>query len=79
MLHQGADIVILQAPDEVERVLARDVLPGGYLVEVNGDVVVSRDGQEVDRVKVPRRGGRDAALVKAIVPLLPELLARYEV
>ncbi len=77
MLHEGADIVVLEAPDRAERVLARDVLPGGYLVEVNGDVVVTRDGNEIDRVKIPRRGGRDAAIAKAIVPLLPELLAKY--
>lgn len=79
LLHQGADVVILDAPTAVERVLARDLLPGGYLVEVDRDVVVTRNGDEVNRVKVGRGGTRDAAIAKAVIPLLPELLAHYEV
>lgn len=79
LFHQGADVVVLESPDAAEQVLARDLLPGGYLVEVTDKaVIVRRDGAETARHAFKTPAGKEKALMSALEPLLPELLSRYE-
>lgn len=79
MFHQGADVVVLDEPSEAEETLARDLLPAGVLVRLQGEeLTVSRGGAVVERVPCRRAGEREQAIVAVLRPLLPELLARYE-
>ncbi len=78
-MHQGADVVVLEDPEPAEETLARDLLPGGYLVRVaNGSVRTFRDGLEVGCVAVADPAQRDSALLETVEPLLGELLAKYD-
>lgn len=83
MYHQGVDVVVLDGPNAVEEVLKRDLVEDGYLVAVEPkQVTVRRGGKAVKKVPVAGAGkttakDREVALLKAIVPLLPELLDKY--
>lgn len=78
MLHQGADVVVLDEPHAVEETLARDLLPAGVLVRLQGEeLTVSRGGAVVERIPCRGAGEREQAIMAALRPLLPELLARY--
>lgn len=83
--HQGADVVVLDAAHPIEDdTLRRDRLPGGYLLEVlRREVVLWKDGEEMESVRLPglttspATEDVDDVLLRLIVPLLPDLLARY--
>ena len=77
MGHWGADVVILDSPDQTEAVLKRDLAKDGWLAEV-GDkaVTVTQNGKKVGEVKIDK--DRDAAVAKALEPLLGELADRYK-
>jgi cyanophycin synthetase len=79
MVHQGADLVILEEPAGQEAILRRDLLPGGWLVEAGeGRAVMTRDGEEVGRLSFEEAGGRDAALLDLVGRVAPELLRKYD-
>jgi len=79
LFHQGADVVVLEAPEGAEQVLARDLLPGGWLVQVSDKaVMVCQDGAEKARHAFKKPEQKEQALLSALEPLLPELLGRYE-
>jgi cyanophycin synthetase len=83
MYHQGADMVILADPKEEEAVLKRDLVPDGYLVTVEPNLVtVERGGEALQKISIGGRGkgaasDAEEALVKAVQPLLPEILDKY--
>jgi cyanophycin synthetase len=78
--HRGADVIVLEDPRDVEeRVLTRDLLPGGLRVEVGASgISISRDGQVLGTHPVPSNEAKDDALVDALEPYLEELLHKYE-
>jgi len=79
MVHQGADLVILEDPIGSEAVLKRDLLPGGWLIEVDdGRAVMTRDGEEVAAAGLSGAGGRDAALLDLVGQVAEELLRKYD-
>ena len=74
--HQGADVVILQAPHFAEEVMTRDLVEDGISVTVEEDAVLVRQGDQE-----PARHASDdkvAAIIKALEPFLPGLLEKYE-
>jgi cyanophycin synthetase len=74
--HQGSDVVILEDPHYAEEVLGRDLVEGGYAISVAADAVVVRQGdRELDRYPL---GDKEEAIAQALIPLLPELLQKYE-
>lgn len=75
--HWGADLVILDSPDEIERILARDLVKDGWLVEVDDkNLKVTRGGRRAGEAKVG--SDREESVFRAVEPLLAELVARYE-
>jgi len=79
MVHQGADLVILEEPDGSEAILRRDLLPGGWLIEAaDGRAVMTRDGEEVGRLSFEESGGRDAVLLELVGRVAQELLEKYD-
>lgn len=79
MVHQGADLVILEEPDGSEAILRRDLLPGGWLIEVaDGRAVMTRDGEEVGSLSFEESGGRDAVLLDLVGRVAQELLEKYD-
>ena len=79
LMHQGADVVILEDPRGDEKVLERDLLPGGWLLDVGrSSISVVKGGKVTAAVEIGSGEGREAAVLRALEPLLPELLARYD-
>jgi cyanophycin synthetase len=74
--HWGADVVVLESPDQTEAVLKRDLMKDGWLVEV-GDksVVISQNGKKASEVKIEK--DRDEAIFKALEHFLSELMQKY--
>ena len=78
-VHQGADVVILDGPDAAESVLQRDLLEDGCLVLVEkGKVTVKRKGAAARSVEFTGAAGKEAALLKALEPILKTLVAKYD-
>jgi hypothetical protein len=78
-VHEGADVVVLEEPSEAEAILARDLLPGGYLVEVGAEaIVVEQDGEEVERTALAAGDDKDAVLLTVLGGRLEELVTKYE-
>jgi len=77
--HQGADVVILDSPGFAEKILRRDLLPGGLLVTVREDALtVFRDDRRIASQPLTPEADVDAAILQALAPHLPELMKRYE-
>lgn len=76
--HQGADLVILKAPRFAEKILARDLLPGGYLIQITAqEIGLWQDGQVLDTQPLAESATMEGTLAAMVKPLLPELLDRY--
>ncbi len=76
--HQGADMVVLDNPWDAEEILARDLLPGGMMVKVDGNsATVFKDGESAQS-DLPEGTNRDQGLVSLIKPHLERLLVKYE-
>ncbi|MCX7970668.1 MAG: cyanophycin synthetase [Negativicutes bacterium] len=76
--HEGADIVILDHPHYAEEIMARQVLPGGYVVEINdNEIILYRDDEELKVVAYDLPGEKVDLVLSVIGPLLPEIYARY--
>jgi cyanophycin synthetase len=79
MVHQGADLVIIEEPEGSEAVLKRDLLPGGWLIEVSdGHAVMTRNDEETASVSLSEAGGRDAAVLDLVGRVAEELLRNYD-
>jgi cyanophycin synthetase len=79
IMHQGADVVVLDDPDPTEEILARDLLPDGTLVRLdNGVIRTTRGGREVATRPVGPEADRDQALFEVLEPLLDDLLVKYD-
>jgi cyanophycin synthetase len=79
MVHQGADVVVLDGPDAAEAVLQRDLLDDGHLVTVEkGKVTVRRKGAAARNYPFTGAAGKEAALLKALEGLLPGLVGKYD-
>ncbi|MDD3051895.1 MAG: acetate--CoA ligase family protein [Candidatus Cloacimonetes bacterium] len=77
--HEGADIVVLEAPHYAEESLKRELLPSGYYVEVLEDSVsVYQYDKLVGTLSYDNPVAKDYIILKAIEPLLPCLLTKYE-
>jgi cyanophycin synthetase len=77
IVHQGADVVVLNDPGTAEETLARDLLPDGCLVRVEDDTItVTRGDEEV--ASHPVGEDLDKALIGALESLLPELVGKYD-
>jgi len=78
MVHQGVDLLILEDPVGLEEDLRRDLLPGGWLIEVgDGRAVMTRDGGEVAALSFEEAGSRDAAIRDLVARVTGELLNKY--
>jgi cyanophycin synthetase len=79
MVHQGADVVVLDGPDAAEAVLQRDLLDDGHLVTVEkGKVTVRRKAGPAKNYAFTGAAGKEAALLKALEALLPALVGKYD-
>lgn len=78
-MHQGADVVLLEDPDPTEEVLARDLLPDGTLVRLEGGVIrTTRGGCEVATRPVGPEADREQVVFEILEPLLDGLLVKYD-
>jgi len=79
MYHRGADVVILKDACDVEQVLARDLVPGGSLVEVkDGQIKVLQDGSVKAEHRIQAGVDETQQLISILRPVLEELITRYE-
>ncbi len=82
--HEGADIVILENPHYGEKILKEHVLLYGFYVEVteNQITVYQNTGLEefelVGSLEYETEIEKDYKILKAIEPILPDLLKKYE-
>lgn len=78
--HEGADVVILDTPHYAEEILKRDVQPDGFLLQVHdGYIVVMGGGMAEPRaVTFSAEEGKDSGIFKALEPILPTLLTKYD-
>jgi hypothetical protein len=77
-VHEGADVVILESPTAEEKMLERDLLSGGYLVDVLEDEILVYKGEEhVDTMTLRFPEEKDEMLIEALRPLLEERLILY--
>ncbi|MFA6075900.1 MAG: cyanophycin synthetase [Negativicutes bacterium] len=78
LYHQGADLVILENPDYAEEILAEEILPGGYFINVSGNGAYMYRGFEKINEIYFEDADKNAALAAIISDVLPELLHKYE-
>ncbi len=79
MYHEGSDIVILEKPHYAEEILKRDLLPMGHFVEVTDNTVnVFQNDELIGSLPYDNPVAKDFVILKAIEPILPGLLAKYE-
>ncbi|PKP22763.1 MAG: cyanophycin synthetase [Bacteroidetes bacterium HGW-Bacteroidetes-21] len=80
LLHQGADIVILdEAHPAEEKVLEDQLLPGGLLIIMEKDTCkIFREGRETDRFYFDGEEEKDKKLVRSIERELERLVYKYE-
>ena len=76
--HQGADLVILKAPRFAEKILARDLLPGGYLIQITPqEIGLWQNGQALDTHPLPGATPMEEIIAAMVKSLLPELVEKY--
>jgi hypothetical protein len=82
MLHIGADLVILDEPRHAEELTFKSqLLPGGHLVEIEGDQIYLKfDGSVVNSLTFDphNHDDKDHKLLTIIEPLLKDLVNKYE-
>lgn len=81
--HQGADLVVLDDPDDIEDYcLRRDILPDGLLIEtLQNKVTLSQNSTLLHSVSLaePSAAAKQEAIFTLIERSLPRLLALYNV
>ncbi len=76
--HSGADIVILDNPNYAERTLERELIKGGYLIDVYPDRIELLDSEQA-LGNFPKEGkSTEEKLLEIITPLLEGLMKKYE-
>ena len=77
ILHEGADIIILDNPHYAEETLKRDLLGNGYFVNISdNEIIVIQNEKEIGKYQFEEN--KDEILLKALEPLLEDLLGKYE-
>jgi len=78
MVHQGADIVIVEDPAPAEMVLERDLLPGGCLIKVgDGRITVSYHKEEMEFGPYESEDEKENLLLEAVDNVVKELVEKY--
>jgi cyanophycin synthetase len=76
--HSKADIVILDNPNYAEKMLEREMLPEGYVIDVYEDKIEVLDNEKslgVHAIRTPEE--KEAKLLEIIGLILPEILKKY--
>ncbi len=78
LYHWGADVVVLDDPTLIETVLARDLLPGATLIQIDrkGKKLLRTHDGEVTEIALKSKSV-DAVLVQELQTLLDGLIDRY--
>lgn len=77
-VYNGADVVILEDPHYVEKILERDILPDGYLVTINQDEITIFQGDDtISYSKILQQDSKEQLLLSMLGPLLPDLMKKY--
>lgn len=70
---QGADLVILEEPDEIESALARDLLDGGEVIRISNEdktiKVFKKSGREINSVIFEDLNDKEDKLIDIIISL----------
>ena len=78
LYHEGADLVILDNPNYAEKVLAEEVLPGGYFIHVDGNLATLYRGFEKIGEIYFADQDKNSAVAALAADTLPDLLSKYE-
>jgi cyanophycin synthetase len=77
--HRGADVAIVDSPHYAEEILARDIQPDGFVIEVEENTVTVHQGdEERGTYTVGPEANADQIIAEALRPLLKGLLEKYE-
>ncbi|GAB4283274.1 MAG: hypothetical protein Kow0068_08100 [Marinilabiliales bacterium] len=86
--HQGMDVAILINPTYAEKILKRDLLPDGILIEINDildeqgnkftELVCEKAGKELMRKTLTPDADYDDVIFEILEPELKELLFKYD-
>ena len=77
--HEGADIVVLENPKYAEATLKRQILPGGFLFEIDEEnVIVYQNDEEKAKYPIENPANKDKVLLMAIEQKLDTLIDKYE-
>lgn len=89
--HWGHDIAILDKPNYAEKILARDLLPGGVLVEIEEveaeavegvepkySMKVTKDNKVISEIVIESKEEVDGKIIEAISPYFKGLLEKYQ-
>lgn len=79
LLHQGADIVILDNADYAEEVtLKEQLMPAGIVVEIiENEIKLYRNNEELQTLYADNEDDCDSKVLELIAPFLPEIIAKY--
>lgn len=78
MYHWGADVVVLENPTDVERILARDLLDHGTLIEIDASakkIAITRNRKTTTRLL--GRRSKETVLGEILAPVISDLAALY--
>lgn len=82
MFFQGADIVVLEDPDEIEESLSRDLLDGGELIRVDNEgktiKVFAKDGREINSIQFEDINDKEDKIINIIVSLNDDVKKQLE-
>jgi cyanophycin synthetase len=87
--HLGHDVAILDKANYAERILERDLMPDGILIEITEDgeeaeskgntkIVVKKAGEIVTEKEIADPEQTEQLIVEALKPFLKEILEKYE-
>jgi len=79
LIHQGADVVILDDPSPAEQILERDLRPDGALIRIEPDEITITEQDGIGR-SFPIENGtsKEEVILTALEGMLPHLLEKYE-
>ncbi len=81
MFFQGADLVILEDPDEIEAILERDLLDGGYVIRISNaekSIKVFKDSRDIDSVVFEDINDKEDKTLELILSIYDSMLKGYE-
>ncbi|MBU0487106.1 MAG: acetate--CoA ligase family protein [Bacteroidetes bacterium] len=79
LVHEGANIVILDEPSGAEvKVLETQLIPGGLVLDIEeNEILVLRNGEEVDRRQFNSPEDKDMKILEIIEPEFKHLIDKY--